>query len=199
MPQHFSWPLFFLVNMDGVVQKGTSALKFLWQDRDPRVRVVESEVTATVLNSCQHRGIPTILQCPQEVCAMVGHSQGSDHDPECMAILHLPYTLHLADIVTVEGRVRGYNHRKLFAQKYEERQRVSSKRINNNRAHCTSNVCFEVILRGSWIVDWRVRLTFTVFRGHFEMVACRRLTSAIAIQKLSEVIRRGLRIVVWRA
>ena len=28
-----------------------------------------------------------------------------------------------------------------------------SKRINNNRAHGTSNVCFEVILRGSWIVD----------------------------------------------
>ena len=29
-----------------------------------------------------------------------------------------------------------------------------SKRINNNnRAHCTSNVCFEVILRGLWIVD----------------------------------------------
>jgi hypothetical protein len=84
---------------------------------------------------------------------MVGHGQGSDHDPECMAILRLLYLLHLADIVTVQRRVRGYNHQMLFAQKYEERQRVSSKRINNNRAHGTSNVCFEVILRGSWIVD----------------------------------------------
>ena len=78
----------------------------------------------------------------------------------------------------------GYNTRKLFARKYEERQRVSSRRINDNRAHCTSNVCFEVIIRGSCIVEWRVRLTFRVFGGHLEMVAYRRLTSAIAIWKV---------------
>jgi hypothetical protein len=148
----------------------------------------------------QHRGIPSILQCLQEVCAMVGHGQGSNHDPECMAILCSLYILHLADIVTVQRRIRGYNHRKLFAQKYEERQQVSLKRINNNLAHCTSNVCFEVILRGLWIVDWwGSAIDIRVFRGHLDMVACRRLTSAIAIQKFSEVIRRGLRIVVWRA
>ncbi len=141
--------------MEGVVQKGTSVLKFLLQDRDPRVRVVGSE-------AAQHRGIPTMLQCPQEICAMVGHGRGSYHDPECMAILRLLYRLHLADIVTVHRRVRGYNHWKLFARKYEERQRVSSKRINDNRAHHTSNVCFEVILRGSCILDWQVQLTFRV-------------------------------------
>jgi hypothetical protein len=46
-----------------------------------------------------------------------------------------------------------------------------------------------------WIVDWRVRLTLECSKGgHLEMVACRRLTSAIAIQKFSEVMRRRLRI-----
>jgi hypothetical protein len=44
--------------MERVVQKGTSALKFLVQGRDLRVRVVESEATATVLNSCPTQGNP---------------------------------------------------------------------------------------------------------------------------------------------
>ncbi len=64
MPQHFSWPLFYLSrtalisNMERVVQKGTSALKFLLQDRDPCVLVVGSEATSTVLNSCPTQGNP---------------------------------------------------------------------------------------------------------------------------------------------
>ena len=51
-------PLADGVHMDRVVQKGTSALEFLLQDRDPRVRVVESEVTATEFNSCPTQGNP---------------------------------------------------------------------------------------------------------------------------------------------
>jgi hypothetical protein len=89
----------------------------------------------------------------------------------------LLYKLHLANIFTVQRRVRGYNHRKLFAQKSEECQRVSSKRINNDWAHCTSDVCFEVILRGSWIVSWQVRLTL----------------------EYSEAIKTWLHVVIWRA
>ena len=81
-------------------------LKFLLQERPLPPRLIPA----------QHRGIPTILQCPQEVCAMVGHSWGSDHDLECMAILCLQNRLHLANIVTVQRRVRDYNDRKLFAR-----------------------------------------------------------------------------------
>ncbi len=49
-------PLADGVNMERVVQKGTSALKFLLQGRDPCVHVVGSEATATVLNSCPTPG-----------------------------------------------------------------------------------------------------------------------------------------------
>ena len=45
------FPLADGVNMERAVQKGTSALKFLLQDTDPRVRVAGSEATATVLVS----------------------------------------------------------------------------------------------------------------------------------------------------
>ena len=70
---------------------------------------------------------------------MVGHGQGSNHDPECMAILRLPYILHLADIVTVQRHVKGCNHRKLFAQKNEERQRYLRRELTTieRNAHPT--------------------------------------------------------------
>ena len=157
MRQHFSWPLLYL-SRTASIWIGLFRKERQLSNSCYKTGILASEwLSQRPLPPCfipaQHRGIPTILQCLQEVCAMVGHGQGSNHDPECMVILRLPYILHLADIVTVQWRVRGYNHRKLFAQKYEERQRVSSKRINNNRAHCTSNVCFEVILRGLWIVN----------------------------------------------
>lgn len=45
------FPLADGVNMEKAVQKGTSALKFLLQDTDPRVRVAGSEATAIVLVS----------------------------------------------------------------------------------------------------------------------------------------------------
>lgn len=45
------FPLADGVNMERAVQKGSSALKYLLQDTDPRVRVAGSEATATVLAS----------------------------------------------------------------------------------------------------------------------------------------------------
>jgi hypothetical protein len=146
-PQHFSWPLLYLSRTASRIWIGLSIKERQLSNSCYKTGILASEwLSQRPLSLClipaQHRGITTILQCPQEVCAMVGHGQGSEYDPECMAILRLLYILHLADIVTVQRHVRGYNHQKLFAQKYEERQQVSSKRINNNRAHCTSNICF---------------------------------------------------------
>jgi hypothetical protein len=57
-------PLADGINMDRVVQKGPSALKFLLQDRDPRVQVVEPEATATVLISCPTQGNPDDTTVP---------------------------------------------------------------------------------------------------------------------------------------
>ena len=141
--------------------------------------MVGSEASATALDSSPTQGNPDHTTVPAS-CAMVGHGQGSDNDPECMQNLRFLYRLHLTDIVTIKRCVRGYNHQKLFARKYEEPQRVSLKRINDNRAHYTSNVCFKVILRGSCIVNWQG-------------------VQFLAVRVCSEVLRRGLHIVVWRA
>jgi hypothetical protein len=169
--------------MERVVQKGMSALKFLLQDRDPCVRVVKSEAIATMLNSCPTPGYHTTVPA-RHLCNGWSQLRQRPWSRVHGNPLFAKHTSSCKHRHRTAARV-GYNTRKLvFARKYEERQRVSLRRINDNRAHCTSNVGFEVIRRGSCIIEWQVWLTFRVFRGHLEMVAYRRLTSAIAIWKV---------------
>jgi hypothetical protein len=105
--QHFSWPLFYLLRTAsiwrGLFRKErqlsnscykAGILASMWLGQRPLPQC---------LIPAQHRA--NILQCPQEVCAMVGHGWGSDHDIECMAIRRLLNMLHLADIITVQRRV----------------------------------------------------------------------------------------------
>ena len=94
-PQHFSWPLCYL-SRTASIWIGLSLFRKERQLSNScyKTGILASEwLSQRPLSLClipaQHRGITTILQCPQEVCAMVGHGQGSDHDPECMAILCL--------------------------------------------------------------------------------------------------------------
>ena len=109
-PQHFSWPLLYLSRTASRIWIGLSIKERQLSNSCYKTGILASEwLSQRPLSLClipaQHRGITTILQCPQEVCAMVGHGQGSEYDPECMAILRLLYILHLADIVTVQRRV----------------------------------------------------------------------------------------------
>ena len=100
-------------------------------------------------------------------------------------VCYTDFIFTLADIVTVQRCVRGYNHRKIYARKYEQRQ-IKLAEEERRRA---AAVNIQRVYRGHMqrVVYTRLKSAIDIqktFRGHTQRVAYTRLISAIAIQRV---------------
>ena len=121
-PQHFSWPLFNL-SRTASIWKGLFKKERQLSNSWYKAGIFASEwLSQRPLPPClipaQHRGIPTILQCSQEVCARVGWSR----------LRQRPwFRVHGNPLFEIHTSSRQYRH-----------STVARKRLQSSKAICSN-------------------------------------------------------------